>query len=146
MALLLEDGTALLLEDGTSLLLEDGFSGGVETRIGTPPLNTSLRTVVLASPTNESLEVDVYCSADPTATDPGFAVTAEGTIVADDASYTAGAWSTGYGTDGWATARTPTFGTAGTIDVTPDTRIWLWIQTTAGSEIAVWRIGTVIVL
>lgn len=145
MSLLLEDATALLLEDGTPLLLEDG-TGTVPATIGVPPLNSSLRDVVLVAPTNESLEVDVYCAADPTGTDPAFAVTTEGTIVGNSATYYTGDWSTSYGSDGWTTARTPTFGSSGSIDVTAGDRLWLWVKAVAGSETAVWRVGMVIVL
>jgi len=145
MSLLLEDGTSLLLEDGTSLLLEDG-SGSVATTIGVPPLKTSLREVVLVAPTNESLEVDVYCAATPVATAPAFAVTTEGTVVTGAATYYSGSWSTSYGSDGWTTARTPTFGSAGSINVTTGDRLWLWVKAVAGSETAVWRVGSVIVL
>lgn len=149
MPVLLEQTSSLVLEGTGSLLLEDGLGGGsvpTPLRIGTPPLKTSLSDVTLAAPTLESLEVDVYCSDDPTDTEPQFAVTTEGTAVTDATTYTPGGWATTYGTDGWTTARTPSFGSAGTIVTVSNTRLWLWVKTVAGDETAVWRVGTVIVL
>jgi hypothetical protein len=150
MTLLLESADDLLLEDADELLLEDGTgspdTGTVAARIGRPPLNSSLRTVVLTAPTFESLEVDVYCSADPTGTDPTFAVTAEGTVVDDSTTYSTGAWTGDYGSDGWTTAHSPSFGSIGTFEVEPGQRLWLWIKTVAGSDAAITRCGLVIVI
>lgn len=148
MTLLLESADRALIEDGSELLLEDGLGGGatVPARIGAPPVKTSVRDVQLVASTLESLEVDVYSGSDPTDTPPEFATTTEGTVVNGSTTFSAGAWSSAYGSDGWATARTPQFGTAGTLTITSDTRIWVWIKTVAGDETAVWKVGTVIVL
>lgn len=107
-------------------------------------MNSSLRDVTLYAATVESLQVDLYCDVDPTGTAPAFAVTAEGTVVGGSDTYTNGTWGT-YGSDGWTTARTPTFGTTASIPVTSGSRLWLWAKCTAGSEVAVQRVGLIIV-
>ena len=144
MTVLVEDATDLLLENAVTLLLEGAFS--TSSRVGTPPMQTSIRSVVLVAPTYETLEVEVYCSANPTATAPQFAMTAEGTLVNGSTTYYAGDWGETYGTDGWTFANTPPLGSAGTIVISSGTRLWLWVKVVTGAETAVWRIGTVIVL
>lgn len=145
MTLLLEDGTGLLLEDGTSLWLEDGTVTPTPTGVYLRgPVKPVLRTVELDPTTLEALQLEVWCSDDPTGTPPGFAVTVEGTRVAADAAYTAGAWISEWGADGWVAARTPLFGDA--FAVPSRARLWVWIKTSVGDESAVWQIGTVVVL
>lgn len=145
MTLLLEDGTARLLEDGTARLLEDGSTdgGGVTTRTGTPPLSSSVDHVRISAQTVEAFEHEVYCSTDPTGTPPEYAVTV-GRTIADNATWAAGAWAAEYGDDGWTWARTPTFGKSdAAVPVAAGTSKWLWIKTTADTEVAIWMIGMV---
>lgn len=108
-------------------------------------MNTSLGTVALPAVTLESLQIEVYSNEDPTATDPVFALTDEGTVVASDATYSTGSWVGSYGADGWTVARTPTFGSGGDITLTASTRKWVWAKCVAGGETAVWRVGLIVV-
>lgn len=109
-------------------------------------MNTSLRDVALNAATLESLELDIYCDEDPTATDPQFALTAEGTLAESGTTYSDGSWVGAYGADRWTAARTPTFGTGADITLTSGTRRWVWAKCVAGGETAVWRVGLIVVL
>lgn len=106
-------------------------------------MRTAVGDVQLSAATVESLELDVYCSSDPTGTAPEFAVTAFGTYASGSTTFTAGAWASTYGSDGWSTARTPTMGSSGSLAVTSGQRKWLWIKAVAGSETAIWLVGSV---
>lgn len=144
MTRLLEDGTARLLEDGTARLLEDGSTdGGGVTRVGIPPTRTSVDHVRISAQTLEALEHEVFCSANPTASAPEYALTA-GKTIADDATWVAGAWASAYGDDGWVWARTPTFGRGeASLPIAAGTSKWLWIKASASPEDAIWMIGMV---
>ena len=119
-------------------------------------MKSSVGSVTLTAPTLESLNVDLFASASPVDTAPGFAITAEGTLVTAATSYTAGSWATAYGTvlvgtasvadPGWTTARTPTLGVSGAIVIASGSRYWLWAKTSVGSEVAIERVGTLVVL
>lgn len=143
-------GTIVLEDEGTLRLesfraLQDETGTDVPERIGEPPMRTIFNTVELYAVTVESLEVDVYCSADPTVTDPEFAVTVLD-VITDSETFYAGSWSSTYDTTtGWVRARTPTFGATGTIDVAAGSYLSLWVKASAGSETAIWKVGTVVV-
>lgn len=108
-------------------------------------MKSAVGTAVLYAPTSESLEVDIYCSSDPTGTVPGFAITARGTMITGSTTFTSGTWAETYGSDGWTKARTPTLGTSGSLTITAGTYYWLWASVTAGSETAKWLVGTIVV-
>ena len=96
----------------------------------------------LFAATVEALEVDIYTDADPTGTNPQFALSAKG--AAAPGTFSSGSWTTAYPSSGWTTARTPTLGSGGTLVIASGSSYSLWAKVTLGSEIAVWPVGDVI--
>lgn len=99
-------------------------------------------TVNLWDETSEALEVVITATLDPTGTDPEFALSAP-------SADTPGSWVSGSWSGTWdsatkkATAVTPLVGAGKTLDVEAGQHYRLWIKVTAGSEAAVWPVGSI---
>lgn len=100
--------------------------------------------VMLSAATSESLALDVRCTADPTGTPPGWALTPIGTYATPTTVFVDGAWAGVWTPETWLVARTPTL-VAGTIPVPAGASRWVWIRVEAGDEVAVWLAGSIVV-
>ena len=99
-------------------------------------------TVQLFADTVESVQVPIKTNSDPTGTAPQFALST--TAAVTPGSFTTGSWSGSYSsTTGLTTAVTATLGTAGSMTIATGISYSLWIKVTLGSEVAVWKVGTV---
>lgn len=110
-------------------------------------METVLGTETLYAATAESLELDIFCTVDPTVDDalPAFALSGP-SAPAPSTAFENGVWTDA----GWdsstkiARAVTPLIGAAGTLPIVSGQKYSLWAKVTAGAETPVWIVGTII--
>lgn len=105
--------------------------------------------LTLVAVTDESLEVDVFCTVDPTGDRPEFALCPIGAYPTSSTTWTPGTWATtwgqvadGVGTDdraGWVTARTPLISSV--LALAAGDHRWLFARFAAGSETPIMHVG-----